>query len=105
MSYLDRLDLASGDDHALDLEGLGRGASEGHGPPAPMPAAHFISKGFSRGAAPDNLVFLPARSAGGANRSHEYVCPSCGDVSSLRDGEATGCLVCGAARGEGARKT
>ncbi len=51
VSYLDRQDLANADPDALNADGLGE--------PEPMPVAKFISKGFSRGAAPDNLLFLP----------------------------------------------
>ena len=58
VSYLDREDLASRDADALDADGLGAGAGEGE---TPAPAARWISKGFSRGAAPDNLVVLPLR--------------------------------------------
>src|SRR5690606_33640816 len=62
VSYLGRSDLANADPDALNADGLGHG--EAHGAEAafenePQPASRFISKGFSRGAAPDNLVFLP----------------------------------------------
>ena len=100
VSYLDRQDLASGDDHALDVEGLGRGGAEGHGPPEPMPAAHFISKGFSRGAAPDNLLFLPTRSAGATRPGDRDICPACGDVALSYRGARRICQSCGEARGE-----
>ena len=56
VSYLDRDDLANADPQEFSADGLGTGEAEG----APTPsAAKFISKGFARGAAPDNLVFLP----------------------------------------------
>ncbi len=111
VSYLDRHDLASGDDQSLDLEGLGRGGAEGHGPegygpeghgpPAPMPAAHFISKGFSRGAAPDNLLFLPSRSGGGARSGGDRdICPACGDIALSYRGARRVCQSCGEAPGE-----
>ncbi len=106
VSYLDRQDLASGDDQGLDLEGLGRGSAdgpgpEGHGPPEPMPAAHFISKGFSRGAAPDNLLFLPSRSTGGARSGGDRdICPACGDVALSYRGARRVCQSCGEAPGE-----
>ena len=101
VSYLDRIDLANPEQDGLNADGLGAGSAEAE----PQPVAKFMSKGFSRGAAPDNLVFLPARSAGNAGRSQEYVCWSCGDLSAPENVDASGCSVCGAARGEGARKT
>ncbi len=56
VSYLDRDDLANADPDEFSADGLGSGADEGLALP---PASKFISKGFARGAAPDNLVFLP----------------------------------------------
>ena len=69
VSYLDRDDLSNADPDEFDADGLGHGLADGVTPaedPAPLPASKFISKGFSRGAAPDNLVFLPTggRAAG-----------------------------------------
>jgi ribonucleoside-diphosphate reductase alpha chain len=55
VSYLDRDELANADPDEFTADGLGSGETEG----VAQPAAKFISKGFSRGAAPDNLVFLP----------------------------------------------
>jgi ribonucleoside-diphosphate reductase alpha chain len=55
VSYLDRAELANGDPDEFNADGMGSGETEG----VAQPAAKFISKGFSRGAAPDNLVFLP----------------------------------------------
>ncbi len=102
VSYLDRQDLASAEDRGLDVEGLGRGEAEGHGPPEPMPAAHFISKGFSRGAAPDNLLFLPSRGGGGGARSggDRDICPACGDVALGYRGARRVCQSCGEAPSE-----
>ncbi len=102
VSYLDRQDLASGDTNALDADGLGAGAAEGQGPVEPMPAAHFISKGFSRGAAPDNLLFLPsARSAGRFHATVDQdICPACGDVALSYRGVRRVCQSCGEAPGE-----
>ena len=101
ISYLDRHDLASGDDAALDADGLGRGEAEGLGPPEPMPAARFISKGFSRGAAPDNLLFLPsARGPGRRGSSDDQdICPACGDVALSWRGSRRICQSCGEAPG------
>jgi ribonucleoside-diphosphate reductase alpha chain len=101
VSYLDRQDLASDDPDALNADGLGRGVGDKTGAePEPIPAAHFISKGFSRGAAPDNLLFLPARrSPAGDYRpaSASDVCPACGDFSLSPVGGRLVCEKCGAA--------
>ena len=65
VSYLGRDDLAS-DADALTADGLGAGAAEGEeGEDEPLSASRLISRGFSRGAAPDNLLFLPLRRAEG----------------------------------------
>ncbi|WP_262422392.1 TSCPD domain-containing protein [Brevundimonas denitrificans] len=56
VSYLDRSELANADPDALNADGLGGGDG---GDAEAVPAARFISKGFARGAAPDNLVVLP----------------------------------------------
>jgi ribonucleoside-diphosphate reductase alpha chain len=94
VSYLGRQDLANADSEALDAEGLGQGAAE----TAPWPASKFISKGFSRGAAPDNLVFLPFASrqgAGDAGGSAPDVCPACGELALVRKGASLICQTCG----------
>ena len=57
VSYLGRDDLANVDPQALNADGLG--ARQGRRARAAGRSSRFISKGFSRGAAPDNLVFLP----------------------------------------------
>ncbi len=91
VSYLGRGDLANLDASKLDADGLGEGAG-------PQPAARFISKGFSRGAAPDNLVFLPvpARSGmSGAPGPIADVCPTCGDLALVRKGQSLICQTCG----------
>jgi ribonucleoside-diphosphate reductase alpha chain len=94
VSYLDRRDLANLDPGELNADGLGKGEAEG-----PQPVARFISKGFSRGAAPDNLVFLPVagRSGGGAAAAAAApdVCPACGHMSLVRRGQALICEACG----------
>jgi ribonucleoside-diphosphate reductase alpha chain len=96
VSYLDRHDLSS--DAALNADGLGDGEAATP-PPEPVSAAHFISKGYSRGAAPDNLLFLPQRRApsprGRDLGSHAGVCPVCGEAR-LTGGGAH-CQRCGAA--------
>jgi hypothetical protein len=60
-------DLAIADSE-LNADGPGRGAADGQPleDPEPRPASRFISRGFSRGAAPDNLVFLPTAQERGA---------------------------------------
>ena len=101
VSYLDRQDLANADPDALNADGLGRGLADGlDRDPEPQSALKFISKGFSRGAAPDNLLFLPsARPAkGSAQDGGEYdVCPACGDFALTRRGSRLSCESCGQA--------
>ena len=104
ISYLGRDDLANRDPDALNADGLGRGKAEEAegGEDEPLPFAHLISKGFSRGAAPDNLLFLPsarrAADAGEAPLSSD-VCPACGDFALTRMGGRLVCEKCGAAPG------
>ncbi|HEY5105353.1 MAG TPA: ribonucleotide reductase [Caulobacteraceae bacterium] len=101
VSYLGRSDLASNDPRELNAEGLGDGDEEARraAMSEPQPAARFISKGFSRGAAPDNLVFLPvaarAGPAGGPSAPPD-VCAVCGDLSVVRKGQSRICEACGA---------
>jgi ribonucleoside-diphosphate reductase alpha chain len=103
VSYLDRTDLANADPDEFNADGLGGGMADSVLPEAePLPASRFISKGFSRGAAPDNLVFLPTaprdRKTGGlANEDTHDVCPACGDFSLERRGGRLVCETCGAA--------
>ena len=103
VSYLDRDDLANADPDEFNADGLGRGSADGTavGEDAPLPAAKFISKGFSRGTAPDNLVFLPTggrarREEPAAGGEHD-VCPSCGDLSLVRRAGRLYCETCGVA--------
>lgn len=60
VSYLAREDLAELGDVTHD--GLGRGLEDGieksHAQPLPDEAAHLISRGYSRGQIPDNIVIL-----------------------------------------------
>ncbi len=91
VSYLGRDELGSVDPQGLNADGMGRGKAD----ETPQPASHFISKGFSRGAAPDNLVFLPFASKDGANRAAD-VCPACGDIAMVRKGQSLICETCGA---------
>jgi ribonucleoside-diphosphate reductase alpha chain len=103
VSYLDRQDLASHDPEALNADGLGRGAGDKvSAEPEAIPAAQFISKGFSRGAAPDNLLFLPLRRPAmgqGERGAAADVCPACGDFSLTQIGGRFVCDSCGAAPG------
>ena len=104
VSYLDRDDLANADPHEFNADGMGTGSAEGANleAEAAVPASRFISKGFSRGSAPDNLVFLPtaprrseARAVGEAEQD---VCPACGDLSLSRRAGRLVCDNCGEER-------
>ncbi|MFN3815923.1 TSCPD domain-containing protein [Brevundimonas sp.] len=101
VSYLDRSELANADPDALNADGLGGG--EG-GDAEAVPAARFISKGFARGAAPDNLVVLPFGQKKDATQAPSApaeplaaACPSCGDFALQRKGPGYECDSCGAA--------
>lgn len=90
VSYLDRSDLATVDPAQMDRDGLGGDE--------PQPVAKFISKGFSRGATPDNLVFLPlTRAKASTPRSQGMVdvCPACGDLALSGEGFDQVCQSCG----------
>ncbi|WP_298742715.1 TSCPD domain-containing protein [uncultured Brevundimonas sp.] len=102
VSYLDRHELANADPEGLNADGLGGGAGEAGAAPETVPAARFISKGFARGAAPDNLVVLPfgqkRDAAPGPTVADEATaCPACGDFSLQRRGPGWLCDTCGAA--------
>ncbi len=92
VSYLDRADLANPDEGTLNADGLGAGAAE------LQPVARFISKGFARGVAPDNLVFLPLPKTTPSGRlgAAPDVCPACGDLALVRKGQSLICDTCGA---------
>jgi len=101
VSYLDRDDLANGDPEEYNADGLGQGSGEGvlADEEDVLPAARFISKGFSRGAAPDNLVFLhgagkPRPAASNVEAEHD-VCPACGDLALTRKSGRLVCETCG----------
>jgi ribonucleoside-diphosphate reductase alpha chain len=97
VSYLDRSELANADADGLNADGLGLGKGE-DGEPETVPAARFISKGFARGAAPDNLVVLPFGQSRGAPAATEAVaCPACGDFTLQQRGAGWTCDTCGAA--------
>jgi ribonucleoside-diphosphate reductase alpha chain len=100
VSYLDRQDLANADPDEFNADGLGQGKGDTQAA-EPLPASKFISKGFSRGAAPDNLVFLPtgarSRPAEASAGGEHDVCPACGDLALTRQGARLVCETCGAA--------
>ena len=101
ISYLGRDDLASADPGELNADGLGHGKADTTPAEEPQPVSRFISRGFARGAAPDNLVFLPTAGRGdgpAAFRSAE-VCAACGDIAVVRKGQALICETCGARAG------
>ena len=98
VSYLDRHELANGEAEPLDGDGLEGAAPQGQA----VPAARFISKGFARGSAPDNLVVLPfgkkaEPEARGAPGSEAVACPACGDFTLQQRGGGWTCDSCGAA--------
>jgi ribonucleoside-diphosphate reductase alpha chain len=105
VSYLDRDDLANADPEEFNADGLGVGLADGAPPEEQLqPASKFISKGFSRGAATDNLVFLPfggrkTEEAAHQPKAHGDVCASCGDLAVVRQGPALICQTCGAQGG------
>ena len=80
----------------LDADGLGAGKAD-----ELVPAAHFISKGFARGAAPDNLVVLPFGRPEPEPRivsvADADACPACGDFTLQQRGAVRVCDTCGAA--------
>jgi ribonucleoside-diphosphate reductase alpha chain len=108
VSYLDRQDLANADPEDLHADSIGRGAADTTNAeePEPLPASKFISKGFSRGAAGDNLVVLPI---GGREKSPRGplandvpdVCADCGELAVRRKGSGLVCEACGAPAGVG----
>ncbi|HEY7900451.1 MAG TPA: ribonucleotide reductase [Caulobacteraceae bacterium] len=83
VSYLGRTDL--GDAGEIDRDGLNPP------PDDPQALARFISRGFSRGATPDNLVFLPTARA--TARLAE-ICPACGDMAVVPKGQTMICETC-----------
>jgi ribonucleoside-diphosphate reductase alpha chain len=99
VSYLDRHELANAGTDDLNADGLGEGKPDVN---EAVPAARFISKGFARGSAPDNLVVLPfgkktEPETRGAAESEAVACPACGDFSLQQRGAAWVCDTCGAA--------
>ena len=104
VSYLGREDLANRDPGALNADGLGRGKADridGEDEPEPLPVTHFMSRGFARGAAPDNLLFLPSARRPAVEpdepRATSDVCAACGDFALTFQGGRLFCEKCGAA--------
>ncbi len=101
VSYLDRHELANAEPEGLNADGFKVGDDDA-GSPETVPAARFISKGFARGAAPDNLVVLPfARKtetpAAPVVATEAVACPACGDFALQQRGAGWICDTCGAA--------
>ncbi|WP_439620461.1 TSCPD domain-containing protein [Hyphomonas sp.] len=110
VSYLGRDDLAEVD---VTHDGLGRGAGDATREPAEFTeeAAQIISRGFSRGHLPDNIVILDKRRAEKQAEAEldaeteelespaylEQGCESCGSftVFSISDEGDTACDTCG----------
>ncbi|MEZ5936657.1 MAG: TSCPD domain-containing protein [Hyphomonadaceae bacterium] len=104
VSYLDRDDLAEADH--LSSDGLGGGVREGASL-APRPE-QLISRGFSRGVMPDNIVPFERRSTPNREEeeappmtkqpSTEYLgdaCPNCGHFTLRPDEGVAVCDACG----------
>ena len=98
VSYLGRADLAEIEAGELDRDGLGHGAGT-KSVDEPQPLTRFISRGFSRGTAPDNLVFLRTAARHGPRAAE--VCPACGDIAVVRKGQSLMCETCGARQAKG----
>ena len=101
VSYLDRRELANADAESLNADGLGTGKVD-DGKLETVPAARFISKGFARGTAPDNLVVLPfgqhrETAVAAAETKGAVACPACGDSTLQQRGAGWTCDTCGAA--------
>jgi ribonucleoside-diphosphate reductase alpha chain len=97
VSYLDREDLANADPAEFNADGLGAGKAKAQTEDAEEeelePASKFISKGFARGAAPDNLLVIPFGKKGARAAD---ICPSCGGQTLVRNGAKLECTTCGA---------
>jgi ribonucleoside-diphosphate reductase alpha chain len=96
VSYLDREDLAHVDPYSVRHDGIGKGAVEAEA------AVKLISKGFARGAAPDNIVMLTSRRSAERDRKLEApaapaylgeACKACGHFTLAHD-PASGDIVC-----------
>ncbi|MCH8489461.1 MAG: hypothetical protein LAT81_05955 [Oceanicaulis sp.] len=110
VSYLGRDDLAQTEDPRADTAGIGRGVASEKLIAQTDPAS-LISRGFSRGQLPDNVVMLasrPRKPAGEAPVSGaaaparapdpEYYgepCPECGHFTLVEQGASVACDACG----------
>ena len=100
VSYLGRQELANAEPEPGDGLGIRDPGAEDA---AAVPAARFISKGFARGAAPDNLVVLPfaqtrdPRPESISQGPPATACPDCGDLALRQRGGGWICDTCGAA--------
>ncbi|MEQ8405421.1 MAG: hypothetical protein RKE49_10005 [Oceanicaulis sp.] len=111
VSYLDREDLAHSAPSRHDPSGIGDGVAKEKFT-TETDAASLISKGFSRGQLPDNVVMLgsrpakaagEARSGGGAagidpqpkREYHGEPCPDCGHFTLVETGAELDCDACG----------
>ena len=105
VSYLDRQDLADPDELHSDSLGGGEADVPEADEPAPLPASKFISKGFSRGTAGDNLIVLPVGQRGRGKRpageDAPDVCAECGELTLVHQGGRLVCQACGATGGIG----
>ena len=94
VSYLGRSELANAAPAAGD--GLDSPAEA-----EAVPATRFISKGFARGATPDNLVVVPFGKKAGEGRPpapmapDATACPACGDFALQNRGGGWVCDSCG----------
>ena len=114
VSYLGRDDLAEME--GLSSDGLGKGeadSTKGH-QPTPHEALRLISKGFSRGVVPDNIVIFDRKSVSDnetdtpepttAQQPAEAdepaylgdACPNCGHFTLVEDEGTAICEACGA---------
>lgn len=98
VSYLDRRELAQVTPEAANLDGMDGAPADA---PQPVPAARFISKGFARGAAPDNLIVAPfgrkEPSPRATPQAQAGPCPECGDLMLTDRNGTPSCGACGAA--------
>ncbi|MDZ4761048.1 MAG: TSCPD domain-containing protein [Alphaproteobacteria bacterium] len=108
VSYLGRDDLSEVDHVSAD--GLGGGEHEGAEPVLPRRPEQLISRGYSRGVMPDNIVLFESRRSvtrgepletapSTPHRSADYLsdaCPSCGHFTLRPDDGVALCDACGA---------
>ncbi len=114
VSYLDRTDLAEIAD-GVTHDGLGRGLEDGTRQPAELTAeaAKVISRGFSRGQLPDNIVILDKKrneksevdgeDADDDAPQPDYIgepCATCGSFTLYKDEEADTQAICDACGAE-----